>query len=66
MANKLKEMRFRRMMSIEDLSRKSGISRTRIWQIETHRARNVTVNTMQALADALNMPINKIFFANDG
>lgn len=66
MANKLKEMRFRRMMSIEDLSRKSGISRTRIWQIETNRARNVTVNTMQALADALNMPINKIFFAKDG
>ncbi len=66
MANKLKEMRFRRMMSIEDLSRRSGISRTRIWQIETNRARNVTVNTMQALADALNMPINKIFFAKDG
>lgn len=66
MANRLKEMRFKRMMTMSELARRSGVSRAIIWKIETNRSKNVTANTMQALAKALEMPVTDIFFTEDG
>lgn len=64
MANRLKEMRFRRMMTMSELSRRSGISRSTIWNIETNPKKAVTSGTMIALAKALDMSVNDIFFAD--
>ena len=64
MANKLKEMRFKRMMTMAELSRRSGISRTTIWNIETKPDWDVNSGTMIALAKALDMTVNDIFFAD--
>lgn len=62
MANKLKEMRFKRMLSVSELARRSGVSRTIIWKIETKPDNNTSEKTMMALAKALDMPVTDIFF----
>lgn len=62
MANRLKEMRYKRMMSMSELARRSGVSRTLIWRIETKPDNNTSEKTMVALAKALDMPVTKIFF----
>jgi DNA-binding XRE family transcriptional regulator len=64
MANKLKEMRYKRMMSMSELARKSGVCRSTIWKIETQPDNSPNERTMIALAKALNMPVTKIFFTN--
>lgn len=66
MANRLKEMRYKRMMNMSELARRSGISRTTIWKLETQPDKTTTNKTMDALAKALDMPVTKIFFTNAG
>ena len=60
---KLKEVREAKKMSQEKLSELSGISRQRIYKIETDPRANVTVATLQKLAEALGVDIDDIFFA---
>lgn len=62
MANKLKEMRYKRMLTMSELARRSGVSRTIIWKIETKPDNNTSEKTMMALAKALEMPVTDIFF----
>lgn len=62
MANRLREMRYKRMMSVTELARRSGVCRMTIWKIETKPENNTSEKTMKALADALNMPVTDIFF----
>lgn len=64
MANKLKEMRYKRMLSMSELSRRSGVSRPTIWALETQPDKVVTSKTMAALARALEMPEKDIFFTD--
>lgn len=66
MANRLKEMRYKRMLTVSGLARRSGLTRATIWKIENDKAKNVKTGTMEALAKALDMPVTKIFFTNDG
>lgn len=62
MANRLKEMRYKRMLTMSELARRSGVSRTIIWKIETKPDNNTSEKTMMALAKALEMPVTDIFF----
>lgn len=62
MKNRLKEMRELVGLSQEELSRKSGISRTTISEIETEKKIVVTNITLEKLANALNLKITDIFF----
>lgn len=66
MKNRLKEMRYKRMMTKSELARRSGISRTTIWMLENNPEKAVTSDTMAALAKALEMPVERIFFAKVG
>lgn len=59
---KLKEVRTEKGMSVLDLAEKSGISRTWIWAIESGNAKNVSVKVLLALANALGVTIDEIFF----
>ena len=61
MTNRLKEMRFKRMMTAADLARESGISRSTIWKIEKGRTDDITTRTMKKLADALKVPVSEVF-----
>ncbi len=62
MKNRLKEMRELIGMSQEELTRKSGVSRTTISEIETGKKIVVTNITLEKIAKALNLKITDIFF----
>ena len=62
MENQVKRVREQLGLTQEDLSKKSGISRSVLANIENHRANNYTAKTMVAIADALNKRVDELFF----
>lgn len=62
MNNKIKEFRQAQGLSQEELSIKSGVSRSTISMIETNTLDNIESKTMLKLAKALNCDIGDIFF----
>lgn len=62
MKNRLKEARETKGISQEELSEKSGVSRTIISELETEK-REVTTNiTLEKIAEALGEKVSDIFF----
>lgn len=62
MENRVKRVREQLGLTQEDLSKKSGISRSVLANIENNRANNYTAKTMIAIADALNKRVDELFF----
>ncbi len=62
MKNILKEVREEENMSQEELSLKSGVSRTIISGLETGKIDVITNVTLEKLARALNRKVTDIFF----
>lgn len=62
MENQVKRVREQLGLTQEDLSKKSGISRSVLANIESNRANNYTAKTMIAIADALDKRVDEIFF----
>lgn len=61
MNNKLREFRIKRGMSVTELSRRTGLSRTAIINIEKGKS-NPLASTMNAISQALDKTVNDIFF----
>lgn len=59
-AYKLKELRYQRDMTQEELSRKAKVSRQTILNIENGGPVNTTTNTLRKLANALDCKISDI------
>lgn len=59
--NRVKELRENIGMSQEELSVKSGVSRTIISKIESNQKVDCKISTLIALSTALNEPISNIF-----
>lgn len=64
MKNRLKEVREGKGMSQEELSEKSGISRTTISELETEKKEVTTNITLERIAEALGEKVSNIFFIN--
>lgn len=64
MGYRVREIREQQHMTQEELERKSGISRQTISAIENDRikAEDAKVGTLMALASALGMTIDQLFF----
>ena len=62
MGYKLKEARESRGITQEELSHKSGISRTIIWNLETNPNAETTTKTLKSIAEALGTTVSEIFF----
>lgn len=62
MKNKLKEIREELEISQEELSKKSGVSRTIISELETGKTNVITNVTLEKLANALDRKVTDIFF----
>lgn len=62
MKNKLKETRDKKKISQEELSIKSGVSRTTISNIENNENVIVKTSTLIAIAEALGETVSDIFF----
>jgi len=62
MKNILRETREEEGISQEELSKKSGVSRTTISELENDKTEVVTNTTLEKLAKALNKKVSDIFF----
>ena len=65
MGFRIKEVRKSLKMSQEELAEKSGVSRGTIVASEAGTERVTTTKTLVALAAAMNVSIDQIFFADD-
>lgn len=50
-------------MSLEDVAKKAGFTKSHIWEIEAGRSVNPTVQTVAGLAQALGLPSDMVFRA---
>lgn len=66
MRNKVEYWRTRRGMSVSELARRSGISRQTVIRLERDRGANTNMNTIVSMARALEVPVDDLFFAEDG
>ena len=64
MKNRLSEAREEKGISQEELSEKSGISRTTISELETEKKEVTTNITLEKIATALGEKVSNIFFIN--
>ena len=62
MGYKIKEIREAKGITQEELARSSGISRVTISGLENGTERATTTKTLTALANALGVPVEQIFF----
>lgn len=62
MVNRVKEIRELLNMSQDELSKKSGVSRTVISKLETGKPVRVTNITLEKLSDALGRKVSEIFW----
>lgn len=53
LANKIKELRIRNALSLQDLATKVGASKAHIWDLETGRAKNPTIELLVKLSTIL-------------
>lgn len=63
MGHKIREIRIEKGMTQEELAERSGVSRVSISLIENGKITNVSSNTLRALADALGVSLDAIFFS---
>lgn len=64
MKNRLREAREEKGISQEEISEKSGISRTTISELETEKKEVTTNITLEKIATALGEKVSNIFFIN--
>ena len=62
-SNRLKEIRESIGMSQDELSKKSGISRTMISQLETNQKLDCKISTLISISDALGYQVGDIFLS---
>ncbi|WP_289687002.1 helix-turn-helix transcriptional regulator, partial [Faecalibaculum rodentium] len=62
---KLQQVRESAGMTQDQLAAKSGVSRNWIWKIETGKTDNVSIKVLLALANALGVKIDDIFFLDE-
>ena len=60
MKTRVCEIRCKKEMTTVELARKSGVSRTTIWMIESGNAKNVCLVTLQKIAAALDTTVEKL------
>lgn len=64
MKNRVREVREEKGISQEELSEKSGVSRTTISELETEKKEVTTNITLEKIATALGEKVSNIFFIN--
>lgn len=59
---RVKELREKKKLTQEELASKSGVSRSLICSLESGERTTTTTGTIEKLADALGVPVRRIFF----
>lgn len=63
MKYRIKELREKKGMSQEELSKKASVAREIISRLETGRSDTTTTKTLEKIADALDVKVTSIFSA---
>lgn len=61
MVYRIKELRIKKMLSQDELAKKSGISRATIAHLESNKQQEVKLGTLKALASALQVQISDLY-----
>lgn len=61
MRYKIRDARLDAHLTIQQLSERSGISRTTIWSLESGRAKSANTGTLSKIAKALGTDIRRLF-----
>lgn len=64
MGYRIKDIREQLRMSQEELSEKSGVSRTTISNLENNAAKTAMTSTLLKIANALGVTVDQIFLAD--
>lgn len=62
---RVRELREQRGFTQVDLARRSGITRMTIWKLENGERVSTSLATLSAIARALEVPTNELFFDED-
>lgn len=62
---RLKELRAQRRMSLEEVGKASGFTKSHVWELENGRARNPTIRAVWSLARALGVTPAVLLGLND-
>lgn len=65
MGYRLQQVREAAGLTQDQLAAKSGVSRNWIWKIETGKTENVSIKVLLALANALGVKMDDIFFLDE-
>ncbi len=64
LGSKLKELRLKRGLSLQDLADLIGASKAHVWDLETGRSKNPTIDLLGKLAKALGTSISDLVDEN--
>lgn len=64
MLYRIKELREEKNMTQNELSEKSGITRATLWRLETGEEETTTTKTLSRIAEALEVPVTALFYAD--
>ena len=64
LAAKLKELRLRKGKSLQDLADEIGASKAHVWDLETGRSKNPTIELLVKLSQALDTSISDLIGEN--
>jgi transcriptional regulator with XRE-family HTH domain len=62
---RIRELRVEQELSVSELARRAGVSKSLVSQVE-HNRTNPSVETVQAIAQALEVPLFSLFLEEDG
>lgn len=63
-AANLKKHRIRKGLSLQELANRVGISKAHVWELEQNRAKNPSLELLQKLSTALDVPIAELVGEN--
>lgn len=64
LGGKLRDQRIKKKLSLQDVAEKVGASKAHIWELETGRAKNPTLELLTKLAKALSVSVADLIGEN--
>lgn len=65
MGERIKTLRTQLRMSLDDVARRAGITKSHVWELEQGRSSNPTIGTVSAIASALGVLFQDLAFEDN-
>lgn len=64
LADRIKEFRMKKKMSLQDVAECTGASKAHIWDLETARSKNPSIDLLKKLADCFGVAVSDLIEEN--